>query len=78
MNYSDITVGDYVDSAKDQLLRYVVIGLNAGWVEVQCFSGMGHFTHNTRAKFLAPHSPTIVEEDFEDGSQYPTREELGI
>ena len=57
MKYSEMKIGDYVNSVYSGVV-YEVIGLNAGWVKVQCIL-LHDRTHNTHARCLVPHKDFI-------------------
>ena len=62
MKYSEMKIGDYVDSVYSGI-GYEVIGLNAGWVKVQCIYHRKR-VYNTHAKSLTLHADFFVPGDY--------------
>ena len=58
MKYSDIKIGDDVDSAKRPTVNYKVLSMGAGWVNVQCMFNK-NLAYNVRAKSLVSHDDTV-------------------
>ena len=58
MQYSNIKVGDHVDSVKKPTINYRVLSIGAGWVNVQCM-WIKKLAYNVRAKSLVSHDDTV-------------------
>ena len=60
MQYSNIKVGDHVDSIRKPTVNYTVIRMDNGWVTLQCmFNKNVAYNIRIRAKSLMSHDDTV-------------------